>query len=157
MILSQVDVFSVPTRIITETEENLRLAGRNGLELFVLWSGCVHGTEFLVETSHVPRQTSYRSDSGLMVRVEGDALHQLNAWLYEHGESLAVQVHAHPTEAFHSVTDDTYPIVTADGSISVVTADFCRQGFFSESTATYRLDGHTWLELDPPLGLFRVI
>ena len=100
------------------------------------------------------RPTSWKL--GLMVRVDGDALHQLNTWLYDHEEVLVVQIHAHPTEAFHSATDDTYPIVTAEGSISIVAADFCRQGLLSESTAVYRLDNQSWLELDPPLGMFRV-
>jgi hypothetical protein len=156
MSLTQLNTFTIPARIVDETERDLRRAGRKGLELFVLWSGLVSGNEFIARTAHVPRQTSYQLDSGLMVRVDGDALHQLNTWLYDHEEVLVVQIHAHPTEAFHSTTDDTYPIVTADGSISIVAADFCRQGLLSESTAVYRLDNQSWLELDPPLGMFRV-
>lgn len=156
MNLSQLRIFIIPSAIVQETEQNLRLAGRRGRELFVLWSGLVHETEFQIRTVHVPRQTSYRLDSGLMVRVEGDALHQLNTWLYEHEEVLAVQVHAHPTEAFHSATDDTYPIVTAEGSVSIVAADFCRHGLFSDSTAVYRLHDQDWLEVDPPSVLFQV-
>jgi hypothetical protein len=154
--LSALNLFTIPRGIVQETEQNLSHAGRKGLELFVLWSGRVHETEFQVRTLHVPLQTSYRLDSGLMVRVEGDALHQLNTWLYEHEEVLAVQVHAHPTEAFHSATDDTYPIVTAEGSVSIVAADFCRHGLFSNSSAVYRLHDQDWLELDPPLALFQV-
>jgi len=156
VILTPLNVFSVPTAIVGETEKHLRRAGRRGLELFVLWSGVVEGAEFIVRTAHVPRQTSYRLDSGLMVRVDGDALHQLNTWLYEHQEILAIQVHAHPTEAFHSHTDDAYPIVTAEGSVSVVAADFCRYGLFSDATAVYRLDDLGWRQLDPLFELFRV-
>jgi hypothetical protein len=156
MRLSGLDLFWVPADIVGDTEDNLRHAGRKELELFVLWSGVVNGTEFFVRTVHVPRQTSYRLESGLMVRVDGDALHQLNAWLFEHEELLAVQVHAHPSEAFHSETDDTYPIVTAEGSISIVAADFCREGLLSETSAAYRLADGDWRELDPPFGLFRV-
>ena len=156
MNLDLLSLFTVTSGIVDETETSLRLAGRKGLELFVLWSGVVHETEFIVRTAHVPRQISYQLASGLMVRVEGDALHQLNRWLYEHEEVLAVQVHAHPTEAFHSDTDDSYPIVTVQGGISMVAADFCRRGLFSDSTAVYRLKDQGWCELDPPFGLFRV-
>lgn len=156
MILSQLSLISVPAAIVHETEEHLRRAGRRRLELFVLWSGVIEGTVFTVRTAHVPRQTSYRLDTGLMVRVDGDALHMLNVWLYEHEEVLAIQVHAHPAEAFHSDTDDAFPIVTAEGSISIVAAEFCRGGLFSEATAVYRLDARGWSELDPPFGLFRV-
>jgi hypothetical protein len=154
--LTKLDLFTIPEEVVDETERNLRRAGKKGLELFVLWSGVVNGTEFIARTAHVPLQTSYQLDSGLMVRVEGDALHQLNEWLYTHEEILAVQIHAHPTEAFHSGTDDAYPIVTGNGSISIVVADFCRHGLFSASTAVYRLDNQSWRELDPPFGLFQV-
>jgi len=156
MNLNLLSLFTVHSGIVDETENSLRRAGRKGLELFVLWSGVVRETEFIVRTAHVPLQTSYQLDSGLMVRVEGGALHQLNTWLYQHEEVLAVQVHAHPAEAFHSDTDDSYPIVTAEGGISIVAADFCRRGLFSDSTAVYRLGDQGWCEVDPPFGLFRV-
>jgi hypothetical protein len=156
MTMSQLEVISVRAAIVYETEGHLRRAGRRGLELFVLWSGTLSKSEFTVRTVHVPPQTSYRLKSGLMVRVDGDALHQLNSWLYEHGETLAVQVHAHPTEAFHSETDDTYPIVTATGSISIVAADFCRDGLLSDASAVYRLGENGWDELDPPFAMLRV-
>ena len=156
MTLRQLEVISVPASVVHETEKHLRRAGRKGLELFVLWSGTLDGSEFAVRTVHVPRQTSYQLKSGLMVRVDGDALHQLNSWLYEHEEILAVQIHAHPTHAFHSETDDAYPIVTATGSVSIVAADFCRDGLFSAASAVYRLGDQGWDEVDPPFGMFRV-
>jgi hypothetical protein len=154
--LTEINQYRVPTRVVRETEKNLRTAGRSGMECFVLWSGVISGSEFLIRTAHVPRQTSYRLESGLMVRVEGNALHKLNAWLYKNKELLAVQVHAHPTEAFHSSTDDAYPIVTMVGSISIVAADFCRDGLFSDSTAIYKLDDKTWRECESPKILFQV-
>lgn len=157
MTLDKLTSISVPAAIVRETEMNLRRAGRRGLELFVLWSGVIEGTELVARTVHVPRQTSYQLESGLMVRVDGDALHQLNIWLYEHQEILAVQVHAHPTEAFHSDTDDAYPIVTAEGSTSIVAADFCRGGLLSDATAVYRLDCGRWSELYPPSSFIRVL
>lgn len=157
MTLNQLEMICVPQTVVHETEGHLRRAGRRGLELFVLWSGTLSTSEFTVRTVHVPRQTSYRMKSGLMVRVDGDALHRLNSWLYEHRETLAVQVHAHPTNAFHSETDDTYPIVTATGSISIVAADFCRDGLISDASAVYRLGEHGWSELDPPFAMFRVM
>lgn len=156
MILTSLNAFSVPSAIIAETEKHLWRAGRRGLELFVLWSGVIEGTEFAVRTAHVPRQKSYQLDTGLMVRVDGDALHRLNAWLYNHQEILAIQVHSHPTEAFHSDTDDAYPIVTAAGSISIVAADFCRYGLFSDATAVYRLGSDGWQRLDEPFTVLRV-
>jgi hypothetical protein len=155
--LADVERFQVPRAIIAETNGHLRAAGARGLEVFVLWSGQFRSSEFLVRNAHVPRQASYQLEEGLLVRVEGEALHHLNVWLYEHRETLAVQLHAHPSDAFHSETDDAYPIVATQGGISIVAAYFCRDGLLSETTAAYRLGARGWDELDPPLDLIEVV
>ncbi len=147
MTLADVDRFIVPSRVIVETEGALRSAGARGHELFVLWTGCVEGNAFDVRTSHVPRQSSYRLAEGLLVRVEADALHQLNSWLYEHGEMLGVQVHAHPDAAYHSETDSMYPIVTTLGGLSLVAERFCAGDLLSRSSAAYRLTRSGWKRL----------
>ncbi len=146
MTLVDVDRFQVPSEIAKQTEETLRRAGSEGYEIFVLWSGRHRGNLFQIQTPHVPKQTSYRLRTGLCVRVEGQELHRLNVWLYEAGEILAVQVHAHPTEAFHSETDDTYPIVATLGGLSIVAPNFCRHGLFTKDTAIYRLESGGWIE-----------
>ncbi|MDQ3380866.1 MAG: hypothetical protein M3546_11215 [Actinomycetota bacterium] len=146
MTLENVERFVVPGTVVADTEDALREAGTSGYELFVLWTGAVEGDRFRARTMHVPKQTSYRHKRGLLVRVEGDALHDLNKWLYEHRQVLAVQVHAHPRKAFHSDTDDEFPIVTARGGLSIVVADFCRDGLISMRTAYFRLLDGEWQE-----------
>jgi hypothetical protein len=153
-MLADVERFFVPSRIVEHTEESLREAGSNGYEMFVLWSGCQRGRAFDIKTPHVPKQMSYRLESGLCVRVEGPELHRLNMWLYESGEMLAVQVHAHPTDAYHSETDDSYPIVATLGGLSIVVPDFCGRGVFTKGTAIYRLEPKGWIE--QPSGLVEV-
>lgn len=144
MTLADVDRFVVPSAVIVETEEALRNAGARGHELFVLWTGRVEHKTFDVRTAHVPRQSSYKLPEGLLVRVEADALHQLNSWLYEHGETLGVQIHAHPDAAYHSQTDSTYPIVTTLGGLSLVAARFCAGDLLARSSAAYRLTTSGW-------------
>lgn len=144
MTLDSVEVLSVPRELLDETEASLRAAGRNGHELFVLWTGRVSGTTFEVHDAHVPRQVSYRSEHGCGVRVDGDELHRLNAWLYKHEQVLGVQIHSHPEDAFHSDTDDTFPIVTARGGVSIVAASFGHDGLLAPSTATFRLTRDGW-------------
>jgi hypothetical protein len=58
-----------------------------------------------------------------------------------------VQVHSHPTEAYHSETDDTYPIVTVRGGLSLVVPDFGRAGLLGDGVACYRLGFSGWDEL----------
>ena len=74
-------------------------------------------------------------------------MHRLNVWLFENHEELAVQIHSHPTEAYHSDTDDTYPIVTMRGGLSVVVPDFARTGLRGNGVANYRLGTSGWDEL----------
>lgn len=140
----------VPRDIVAGTERNLRLAGAEGYEMFVFWTGVCRRDTFVVQSGHVPRQTASRTEHGLMVRVEGDALHELNVWLFEHHEVLAVQVHAHPDDAYHSETDDTFPIVTTLGGLSLVVPFFCRGGLM-ENSAAFRLSVDGWTESDRPV------
>jgi hypothetical protein len=141
--------FNVPAEIADGTDAQLREAGRAGVERFVLWSGVIEGPAFQVRTMHVPKQTAYRLPEGLCVRVEGEELHRLNVWLYEHEERLGVQVHSHPTDAYHSDTDDEYPIVTTRGGLSLVVPDFGRAGVRGPRTALYRLDRSGWQAIAP--------
>jgi len=147
--LEAITRFAVPATVVEEADAQLRAAGRARSECFVLWSGVQEHDTFHVRTGHVPRQTAYRFSDGLCVRVEGDELHRLNVWLFEHGEQLAVQVHSHPTEAYHSDTDDTYPIVTVRGCLSLVVSDFGCAGLRGDGVACYRLGHSGWDELSP--------
>jgi hypothetical protein len=143
-MLQDIQRFVVDQSALARTERALRDAGEEGCEMFVLWTGRIEQRILRVTTVHVPEQQAYRTRDGLLVRVEGEALHRLNAWLYDHKETLAAQVHAHPTQAFHSATDDTYPIVTTLGGLSVVAPDFARHGVLTRGTAVFRLTGRGW-------------
>jgi hypothetical protein len=146
--LEHISSFSVTRSVLLSTEKELLEAGDNGFELFVLWSGKSGSDEtFEITTHHVPEQESFKTSEGLLVRVSGPALHRLNSMLYETGERLAAQVHAHPTSAFHSHTDNSYPIVTALGGLSIVVPDFATRGVFTRGTAGYRLTNSGWTKI----------
>ena len=147
MSLLSVTHFAVPKEVVLTTEQALQEAGSEGYELFVLWSGTILDSILTVKSHFIPEQTSYRTEDGLLVRVEGKALHALNAALFEREEVLAVQVHAHPTDAYHSITDDTYPIVTSLGGLSIVAPYFADDGVFAADSATYRLGTGGWANI----------
>ena len=149
MTLERVHAFRIPRKLVTDAETTLRAAGRAGFERFALWSGKVEQDVFVAMSLLVPDQTAYKLESGVCVRVGGAELHRLNVWLFENRETLAVQIHTHPTEAYHSETDDTYPIATQAGALSIVIPDFCRRGLFVHDTATFRLRRGGWEELTP--------
>jgi hypothetical protein len=78
------------------------------------------------------------------VSVPGDELHRINMWLHRHRLRLIAQIHSHPTEAYHSDTDDRYAIATSLGSISIVIPDFAVRPFQLEDCAAYRLSNRPW-------------
>ena len=147
MTLRDVKRFRIQASAICETVEVIRTAGQDGYELFVIWSGQRDNDIFTVAKVHIPDQTSYKTYSGLCVRIDGPELHRLNVWLYEAQQVIGVQVHSHPVCAYHSSTDDTYPIATLEGSLSIVLPFFGRDGWESSGIAAYRLEGGVWRKL----------
>lgn len=142
--LSGVEHFDIPAAVADATDAALRQAGRRGQEVFVLWTGHVEAATFTAAAAYRPEQTPHRLPDGVCVTVGGDALHRLNRWLYDNGQSLAVQVHTHPTRAYHSTTDSAYPIVTQTGGLSLVVPDFAEAGVRGRGTALYRLGSRGW-------------
>ncbi|HVA10217.1 MAG TPA: hypothetical protein VNG12_26165 [Acidimicrobiales bacterium] len=157
MSLTDVVLFRVSKDLVRRTEKTLKAAGKHGNELFVFWSGKQEGAEFLVEAGHVPLQTAYKTPDGLSVEVLGEELHKLNAWLYTNSHVLALQIHCHPHDAYHSETDDRFPIVTTLGGASLVVPEFCRQGLLTDGSVLYRLSTDGWKRATPPASdLIRV-
>ena len=152
MTLRRVRRFRIKENAIRTTVEAIRSAGQDGYELFVIWSGTRDGDVFTVAKVHVPDQVSYKLDGGLCVRIDGTELHRLNVWLYEAQQTIGVQVHSHPTDAYHSDTDNAYPVATLDGSLSIVLPYFGRDGWESGDIAAYRLGQEGWVELTGPLS-----
>lgn len=119
--------FVIQPDVIAETIKFLQQVGNYGYEGFVLWSGNIEDVStFRFTTALVPEQQALITEHGLLVSVEGAALFRINKTIHERGEVLGGQVHTHPTSAYHSSTDDHYPLVTLLGALSVVLPDFAR-------------------------------
>lgn len=142
--LAEVDEFRVPCEVVDATDHQLRESGEHGAECFVLWVGELEGRRFSVRNAYVPVQDAYRMPEGLCVTVGGDELHRLNKWLHSNSLSLGAQVHSHPTRAYHSTTDSTFPIVTQLGGLSIVVPDFAERGLRGRGVETYRLHPGGW-------------
>jgi hypothetical protein len=149
--LGGVRQFILPRTILVSSLETLADIGRGGVEGFVLWGGVLDDERFRFTSGYVPRQRGLKTPDGLLVEVDGEALFEVNKAFNERGEILAGQAHSHPTEAYHSSTDDLYPIVTILGGLSVVVPDFARAGLEAfDDFRWYRLAGYNdWVEIDP--------
>lgn len=142
--LLDVERFVLPRSILSGAVRTVAEAGRQGHECFVVLGGKVDSSgRVLTFTSALrPAQTPHRTPHGLLVTVDGRALFSVNQKLRERGELLAAQLHAHPTEAFHSDTDDHRPLATLLGALSIVVPDFGREGLAASGRwAWFRLMG----------------
>jgi hypothetical protein len=143
--------FVVPReRVLDPTVHALRAAGLRGQEAFVVWTGVVEDdTTVRFTRCVVPEQTPHTTPDGLLVTVGAGPLNAINRECHRLGELMAGQVHTHPTDAYHSQTDDHFPLVTLLGALSVVIPDFASRGSRGmDRWAFYRLTGHArWKEL----------
>ena len=146
--LDSVQHISVDSAVIARTMQVLQAFGGEGFEGLVLWLGEVGETEARVTHAAVPEQRPVKGEDGLGYFVDSSALFELNIRLAETGLRLIAQVHSHPSEAYHSDTDDRYAIVTADGGLSLVVPNFGRAGAHPADWAVYRLNKGYWKELD---------
>jgi hypothetical protein len=92
----------------------------------------------------IPDQRPYRTRLGVAVEVTDKGKLELAAALALDERWLA-RIHSHPDEAFHSHTDDTNPVLTAEGSLSIVVAFFglgLRRGLDACAVHVYR--GGAW-------------
>ncbi len=130
---------------IESVYQHLRNAGSKGVEGVALFAGSSEGPLFEIKTVIVPKQTGYNIENGLFYSVDGDELHRINIWLYQNKMTLISQIHSHPGEAYHSDTDDRFPIVAEVGGFSIVVPNFAFDPFTLDSLAVYRLlPGRGW-------------
>ena len=140
----------IPRSLTLAANDHLRHVGRRGCEGFALWAGKRNGAVFTVSETIIPEQSALRSGQGICVTVDGDELFRLNVHLYERELEVIAQIHSHPGEAYHSETDDTFPIATTSGAFSLVVPDFAVHPFALELCAAYRLiPGEGWAAVEP--------
>jgi hypothetical protein len=113
------EVLRLGEGLFTQTLAELRACGRGRRECVVYWSGPRNELGYVDEVLH--------PDHGADIHGFEIAASWLDATcrnLARRRRAIRVQVHTHPAEAFHSATDDRYPIVHTPGFLSLVLPDF---------------------------------
>jgi proteasome lid subunit RPN8/RPN11 len=147
--LIDINSFEFESRHIDEAYSFLKKAGKKSYEAVALFAGKLEGKMAIVTEVICPLQVSSRSQYGLMYTVDGKELHRINLWLYQKKLRLIAQIHSHPTEAYHSETDDEFPIMTTIGCLSIVVPYFAKEPLNHFDWAYYRLISETfWEELN---------
>ena len=128
--------------------EALYSAGTHGVEGVALFAGVREGNTFNITQTIIPRQKAGAVEDGLIYVVSGEELERIGLALYDNGLQLFAQIHSHPGAAYHSETDDAFPIVTVLGGVSIVVPNFARGGVRLSQWAIYRLLPNTgWTEV----------
>lgn len=140
--LRDVENFKIEREVLHTTRDLLAKPGRDEREALVLWAGSrTSEATFQVTTTLFPPQEA----TGLDFYVHPSAVRAVFDRLEEERLVLAGQVHTHPGEAFHSLTDDAFPLATQVGSLSVVVPDFAANPLDDLSEcAVYRLTEEGW-------------
>jgi proteasome lid subunit RPN8/RPN11 len=146
--LADVRNVRIESDVVSSTLGALQRCGREGFEGLVLWLGEIEGEAAHISKAIMPTQKPTRNESGVGYFIDGETLFRLNQALTESGLRLIAQVHSHPSEAYHSNTDDRYAIVTAEGGLSFVVPNFGRAPSDPTIWAIYRLTEGKWRELD---------
>ena len=144
-----IEKIKIPQQCLEEAYKHMRQAGQKRLEGVALFAGQEEENVFKIISTIVPKQKAMSMEEGLLYAVDGDELHRINVWLYENKMSLISQIHSHPSEAYHSSTDDAYPIVATIGGISIVVPDFASRAIDISNWAVFRLSmENEWVELN---------
>lgn len=134
----------VPRSVLERTFEFFRTCGAGLRECQILWTSSWHSPQTITSAVH-PAHRSH----GAGFAVEASWLNTFWLSLASKGHGVRVQVHTHPGEAFHSQTDDAYPIVHTPGFLSLVIPHFALGpvGFDDAFLAEIAPDG-SWRQVD---------
>lgn len=112
-------VYRVPRQLLVKTFAHFRECGQGQRECQVLWVGSWSCPEQISEIAHPKHEANLYGFA-----LDGAWLNAFWLRLGQDNMGIRVQVHTHPREAFHSATDDQYPILHTPGFLSLVIPDF---------------------------------
>ena len=133
----------LPRQLLDDTFDRLRSCGGGRRECQALWVGPWSDPARVARVVHPEH-----SASAVGFTLEDRWLTAFWTSLAEAGEGVRVQVHTHPGAAYHSATDDAFPILAVPGFLSLVIPRFAlgATGFANAFLAQLGDDGH-WREV----------
>jgi hypothetical protein len=139
-----VPVYRLPRRMIEETFAILRSCGANERECQLYWLSPWSDPFNLTEVTHPKHQST-----AYALSIESDWLNSFWLDLADREIGARIQVHTHAFEAFHSATDDAYPLLSDVGFLSLVIPSFAMGpiGFQDAYLTEIQPDGR-WQQVD---------
>lgn len=133
----------IPRPLFEDSFASLRRCGEGRRECQALWVGPWSDPELVTRIVH-PRHSA----SAVGFQLDDRWLTKFWSELGDAGEGVRVQVHTHPGAAYHSATDDTFPILAVPGFLSLVIPRFAQgpASFDAAFLARFDEDGR-WREV----------
>lgn len=130
-------MLTVPRPVLDRVGAVIRACGHGATECVVYVTAPTRRPTTANDLIH-PRHTATASST----HVGEEELDRIWDLLLEHGSTIVLQVHSHPGEAYHSHTDDCWPIIHRPGFPSLVVPRFGASGLAGAHLTTYQGDGH---------------
>jgi len=132
---------TIPRKILEDAIRIMRRCGQGKRECVVFVVGhAASGVLNVIHPAHSARGGGYE--------IEQRWLGQFSARQTTAAMDVVAQMHTHPGRAFHSSTDDAWPMVGTAGFLSVVVPDFALGHVSLEELYVCRLTtAGTWEEL----------
>ena len=136
-------MYRLPRRMLDETFATFRSCGAGQRECQLYWVSPWDTPFNLTEVVH-PQHLS----SKYALSIDGSWINTFWNDLADRKLGVRVQVHTHPGEAFHSPTDDAYPLIHETGFLSLVIPGFAMGplGFDDAYLTEIQPDG-SWREV----------
>lgn len=112
-------IYRVPRAVLDQTFATFRMCGRGRHECQALWTSSWQACEAITNVCH----PTHKAHTGGF-EVDDHWLSRFWLDLAAAGDGIRVQIHTHPREAFHSATDDQYPVIHTAGFLSLVIPNF---------------------------------
>jgi hypothetical protein len=138
--------YRLPKSILDATFALFRECGRGHHECQALWLSPWRSVSEITKVVH-PKHRAL----GAGFSVDDQWLTTLWLAIARENMGVRIQVHTHPKAAFHSKTDDDYPIIHTPGFLSLVIPDFAmgEVGFGRAYLTEIQQDG-SWKQVPIP-------
>jgi hypothetical protein len=113
--------YLLPNAVLEDTFGHLRACGAGRRECQALWVSPWTAPQQLTAVVH-PRHTA----SAVGFQVDDDWLNGFWRQLADDGLGVRFQIHTHPGTAYHSSTDDAFPLIRTAGFLSLVVPHFAQ-------------------------------
>jgi len=137
--------YQISAKLLSKTFDHFRKCGKGRHECQALWTSAWRDPKIITEVVH----PAHIADVGGYL-VDQKWLNSFWLALAENDRGVRVQVHTHPREAFHSQSDDAFPIIHVPGFLSLVIPNFALGpvGFRGAYLTEIQPDGR-WQQVDP--------